>query len=89
MRTLQIYLAFFLGTLSILSPAQSNDKIKAELQKQLGANVQIKSISPSPIPGIFEVVANNTVVYTDATAKYLIQGSIVELKTGTNLTEQK
>jgi thiol:disulfide interchange protein DsbC len=89
MRTLQIYLAFFLGGLSFFALAQSNDKIKTELQKQFGANVQIKSIAPSPIAGIFEVVINNTVVYTDASAKYLIQGSIVELKTGTNLTEQK
>jgi len=89
MRTLQIYLAFFLGGLSFFALAQSNDKIKTELQKQFGANVLIKSIAPSPIAGIFEVVINNTVVYTDASAKYLIQGSIVELKTGTNLTEQK
>jgi thiol:disulfide interchange protein DsbC len=89
MRILQLPLALLLSLLSVLGHADSNDKIKIELQKQLGSTAQIKTISPSPIPGIFEVVINNTVVYTDASAKYLIQGSIVDLKSGTNLTELK
>ena len=29
------------------------------------------------------------VIYTDAGARYLIQGEIVDLKSGTNLTEQR
>lgn len=89
MRLLQLSLVLLLGLVSMLSHADTNDKIESELQKQLGSTVQIKGIAPSPIPGIFEVVVNNTVVYTDVSAKYLIQGSIVELKTGTNLTELK
>ncbi|MBJ7474624.1 MAG: DsbC family protein [Betaproteobacteria bacterium] len=67
--------------------AQSNEKIKAELQRQFGPQIQIKSISPAPLPGLFEVVANNSVIYTDSQAKFLFQGSIVDLKTGNNLTE--
>lgn len=89
MRILQLLLVLMLSFTSTLTHAQATDKIKAELLKQLGASVQIKSIAPSPIPGVFEVVVNNTVVYTDASAKYLIQGSIVDLKTGTNLTDLK
>jgi thiol:disulfide interchange protein DsbC len=69
--------------------AQSNDKIKAELQKQFGSKIQIKSITPSPIPGIYEVVANSSIIYVDAQAKFLIQGSITDLKTGINLTDAR
>ena len=69
--------------------AQSNDKIKAELQKQFGSKIQIKSITPSPIPGIYEVVANSSIIYVDAQAKFLIQGSITDLKTGVNLTDAR
>jgi thiol:disulfide interchange protein DsbC len=69
--------------------AQSNEKIKAELQRQFGPQIQIKSISPAPLPGLFEVVANNSVIYTDSQAKFLFQGSIVDLKTGNNLTEMR
>ena len=69
--------------------AQSTDKIKSELQKQFGSKIQIKSITPSPIPGIYEVVANSSIIYVDAQAKFFIQGSITDLKTGSNLTEAR
>jgi thiol:disulfide interchange protein DsbC len=89
MRIIFSLLTSLLAVFSLCSHAESYDKIKNELQKQLGNNIQIKNIAPSPIPGLFEVVANNSVIYTDGAAKYLFQGSLVELKTGTNLTEQK
>jgi thiol:disulfide interchange protein DsbC len=69
--------------------AQSTEKIKTELQKQFGQNIQIKSITTTPISGLYEVIANNSVVYVDAQGKFLIQGSITDLKTGTNLTEAR
>jgi len=75
--------------ISQLSLAQSNDKIKAELQKQFGSKIQIKSIGPSPLPGIYEVVANGSIIYVDAQAKFLIQGSITDLKSGINLTDER
>ncbi len=82
---------FFLLSLCLcnLSFGQSTDKIKTELQKQFGAKVQIKSINPSPIPGLYEVIANSSIIYVDAQAKFLIQGSITDLKTGTNLTDAR
>jgi|APCry1669189534_1035231.scaffolds.fasta_scaffold12318_2 thiol:disulfide interchange protein DsbC len=87
----RLMLVFALGViqLSFAQSTQSTDKIKAELQKQFGQNIQIKSITPSPIVGIFEVIANNSVVYVDAQAKFLIQGSIVDLKNGANITEAR
>ena len=82
---------FFLLCLSLcnISMAQSTDKIKSELQKQFGSKIQIKSITPSPIPGIYEVVANSSIIYVDAQAKFFIQGSITDLKTGSNITEAR
>jgi len=38
---------------------------------------------------LYEVAIGNDVVYTDATARYLVQGEIIDLKTGANLTEQR
>lgn len=67
--------------------AQATDKLKATLQKQLGPNAQIKSLTPSMIPGLIEVIVNNSIFYTDTQGKYLFQGEVIELKTGTNLTE--
>ena len=78
------------GLLSIgLSYAQTEQQIKTDLQKKLGASTKIRGISASPLPGIYEVLVGNEVFYTDAKSQYLIQGEIIELATGKNLTEQR
>jgi thiol:disulfide interchange protein DsbC len=89
MKSINRYIILLSLGLCSLSFAQSNDKIKTELQKQFGSKIQIKSINPSPIPGIYEVVANSSIIYVDAQAKFLIQGSITDLKTGVNLTDAR
>ena len=69
--------------------AQSEQQIRSDLQKKIGPNTKIKSVSPSPIPGVYEVLVGNDIFYTDANSKYLIQGEIIEIATGKNITEQK
>ncbi|CAM3692028.1 DsbC family protein [Polynucleobacter arcticus] len=78
-------LALSIGTIH----AQSEQQIRSDLQKKLGSNAKIKSVSPSPIAGVYEVLVGNEVFYTDTNSKYLIQGDIIEIATGKNLTEQK
>ena len=89
MKSIYRYIMLLSIGLCSLSFAQSTDKIKTELQKQFGSKIQIKSINPSPIPGIYEVVANSSIIYVDTQAKFLIQGSITDLKTGINLTDAR
>jgi thiol:disulfide interchange protein DsbC len=69
--------------------AQPEQQIKTEIQKKLGANAKVKSVSPAPVSGLYEVLVGNDIFYTDASAKYLIQGEIIELASGKNLTEQR
>ena len=69
--------------------AQAEQQIKAELQKKLGSNVKVKNVAPAPINGLYEVIVGNEIVYTDASGKYLIQGEVIELATGKNITEQR
>jgi thiol:disulfide interchange protein DsbC len=69
--------------------AQSEQQIRSDLQKKIGTNTKIKSVTPSPIPGVYEVLVGNDIFYTDANSKYLIQGEIIEIATGKNITEQK
>jgi len=68
--------------------AQAEQQVKTDLQKKLGATVKIKSVSASPLNGIYEVQVGNDVFYTDTKSQYLIQGEIIELATGKNITEQ-
>jgi len=69
--------------------AQPEQQIKSEIQKKLGANAKVKGVSAAPVPGLYEVLVGNEVFYTDSSAKYLIQGEIIELATGKNITEQR
>ena len=82
----------FIGTTLLFTGslhAQPEQQIKTEIQKKLGANAKVKSVSPAPVSGLYEVLVGNDIFYTDASAKYLIQGEIIELASGKNLTEQR
>ena len=80
-----ILIVFFIG----FAHAQSETQIRSDLQKKIGANTKIKSVTASPIPGVYEVLVGNEVFYTDSGSKYLIQGEIIEIATGKNITEQR
>ena len=69
--------------------AQPEQQIKSEIQKKLGANAKVKGVLAAPVTGLYEVLVGNEVFYTDSSAKYLIQGEIIELATGKNITEQR
>lgn len=69
--------------------AQADQQIKAEIQKKLGANAKVRSVTPAPVSGLYEVLVGNDIFYTDSSGKYLIQGEIIELATGKNITEQR
>ncbi len=69
--------------------AQTEQQIKTEIQKKLGSNVKVKSVIPAPVSGLYEVLVGNDLFYTDTSGKYLIQGEIIELASGKNITEQR
>jgi thiol:disulfide interchange protein DsbC len=69
--------------------ALNEKQIRTEIQKRLGTSANVRNVSPSPIPGLFEVQVNNEIFYTDSNAKYLIQGEMVELASGNNLTTKR
>jgi len=79
--------------ITLLSPslahAQAEQQIKTEIQKKLGPNVKVKSVSAAPVTGLYEVLVGNEIFYTDTSGKYLIQGEIIELASGKNITEQR
>ena len=69
--------------------ALNEKQIRTEIQKRLGTSANVRNVMPSPIPGLFEVQVNNEIFYTDSNAKYLIQGEMVELASGNNLTTKR
>ena len=90
-RTLKSFVALVALLMSAFSFAQgaTEQKVKTELQKQLGDRAKISTVRSTPIQGLYEVTIGNDVVYADASARYLVQGDVIDLKSGINLTEQR
>lgn len=81
--------AALLFSYSVAAQDNPEAKIKVEMQKQLGERAKVDAVLATPMAGLYEVTIGKDIVYTDASARYLIQGEVVDLKTGTNLTEQR
>lgn len=64
--------------------------IRKNLQERFPSFPAIDEVSKTPIPGVFEVRVNGTeIIYTDADANHMIQGSILDTKARVNLTEER
>ncbi len=52
-------------------------------------DLKINSVTPSELPGIYQVVAGHHIIYVDANANYLLLGNIISLKDNSNVTADK
>ena len=82
-----------IAALSLLSLALSiahadENAIRQALVKSM-PSVKVGTVKPSEISGLFEVTVGGNVVYVSGDGKYLIQGHLVDVAAGTDLTEVK
>jgi len=66
--------------------AQQEDRVKAELKKRI-PEAPIDSVRKANYGGLYEVLVGGEIYYTDEAATYLLTGSLIDLKTKTNVTE--
>ncbi len=66
--------------------ANDVEKIQAKL-KEVIPNAPAATIEKSPVAGVYQVSVGPNVIYMSADAKYLFNGSLVDLTTRENLTE--
>ncbi|HEX5393634.1 MAG TPA: DsbC family protein [Rhodocyclaceae bacterium] len=52
-------------------------------------HTKVDKISKAPISGLYEVMADGQIFYTDEKASYLLHGNLFEMKTMKNLTAEK
>jgi thiol:disulfide interchange protein DsbC len=65
------------------------DQLRATLTERL-PGITIKSITKLPRLELYEVVSNgNRILYTDAKGEFGLTGNLIDLKTRTNLTQQR
>lgn len=63
--------------------------IRENLPKRIPGLPQIDEVTKSPIAGLYEVRMGNEIVYTDERGDYVLEGSMIDAKTRTNLTEER
>lgn len=60
-----------------------------EALKQALPGIKPDSIKPSPMAGLFEVMVGPKLFYVSKDGRYLIQGSLIDIKERKNLTEDR
>ncbi|TSP09189.1 DsbC family protein [Cupriavidus campinensis] len=68
---------------------RDQERIADAMKKMLGGRAELNSVKPTPVPGLYEVSIGSGIVYTDASARYVINGALIDTKTGVNLTEAR
>lgn len=83
--------SFFLllAALSSTCAYASEATVKATLERDYPQIGKIQQVNKSPLPGLYEVVTQGQLLYTDEKAQYIINGNIFELKSGRNLTDER
>ncbi len=85
-------LVFIVGALACAATAwaagESTDP-RIELLKKLPAGSKIEDLRPAPIPGLYEFSQGAEISYLTADGKYFIDGSVYDMNTHQNLTEDR
>jgi len=66
----------------------ASDAIRQSLGKVL-PGVTLDQIKPSPLPGVSEVLVGPRLLYISDDGKYLLQGSLIDLETRKDISEER
>ena len=83
--------AFALCALLAGVAAHAADAVTSRLMQTLSARfpkIRIDAVEPSPMPGIYQVIAQNQIVYVDASGDHMIVGNMMDTRTKQNLSAQ-
>jgi thiol:disulfide interchange protein DsbC len=78
-----------LVSLFCLSAYADEAKVKSILLKNYPQIGKVDKVYKAPYLGLYEVVTEDQLFYTDEKAQYLFNGSVFDLKNGHNLTEER
>ncbi len=64
------------------------DRVRAGIARHTEGKIEVTSVSPTPIPGLFEVVSGTDVFYSDASGRFvLVDGRLVDTEQRQDLTQ--
>ncbi len=80
-----LLLGFFIST-SVLSEDSLEEDLNIAISKFL-PDVEIDSIQPTPIAGLYQVLIGSEVIYMSRDGAYVVKGEILDINERRNLTE--
>jgi len=63
--------------------------IRKNIAERLPNFPKIDEVTKTPIPGVYEIRIGTDVMYSDEQGNHLIEGNLIETKSGTNLTQAR
>ena len=87
MKSLYKY-TLLVASLCAFTSVSANEAVKAALAKAM-PTVKIKSLTPSQVPGLQEVVIPGAIFYVSDDGKYLLQGHLINIEAKKDITEEK
>lgn len=84
---LKALLLLIVSTISSVYAGEA--EIKSTLQQKIPQIGPISGVNKSPVPGLYEVITQDHLFYTDEKGQFLIDGAVYDLKNMRNLTEER
>ena len=79
-----------LATVASLASAQTTEaNIKRLIEPRLGDGSKVTAVTKTPYAGLYEVQVDGDILYTDAAAKYLFIGRVVDTQTYKDYTKER
>jgi len=85
----RIFAAFALAACLVPAVFADEAAIRKSIAERLPNFPKIDEVSKTAIPGIYEIRLGSDIRYTDEQGSYLIEGDLVDLRTRTNITEER
>ena len=81
---------FVLLLFASLSPAQAGEnEIRQMFESKFPNKGKVEHVIKTPYSGLYEVLIGDQLIYVDEQGKYLFDGSVIEVKSRTNITEHR
>src|SRR5690625_2710341 len=76
------------AALANVAVADTLEDVQVAFEKQF-KGVEVGEVRKTPLPGLFEVQVGMNVLYVDEAVEYVLQGSLIEVETRTDLTKAR
>jgi thiol:disulfide interchange protein DsbC len=84
------FTGLLLAAVTSLASAQVTEaNIKRLIEPRLGDGAKVASVTKTPYAGLYEVQVDGDILYTDASAKYLFIGRVVDTQTYKDYTKER